>query len=79
MEKILRDKYESPYFYNHEKAPAARHFSSVQPHRSSTVIPSSRHDIKDTKSKSTKSNTNIKNTERDFTFSPIIKCYNCQG
>ena len=80
MKEVLTDKYEPPHFYNHQKAPAARLFPSIQPHRSSTVIPSSRHDIKDTTDKIAESNVKGKNTERDFsTLIPIIKCYNSQG
>jgi len=33
----------------------------------------------DTKNKSVESNAKGKNTERDFTLSPIVHCYNCQG
>jgi len=79
MEEVLIDKCEPSYFYNHQKAPAVRPFPSAQPHKPSTVIPSSRHDIKDTKNKGVESNTKSKNTERDLsTLNFIIKCYNCQ-
>ena len=50
-----------PYFYE------SRHSPSVQPHKSKTIIPPPKHDIKDHQNKGTKK-----------TFFPV-KCDNCQG
>ena len=70
MEEVLIDIYELSYFYNHQKAPAARPSPSVQPHMSSTVIPPSVYDIKDTKDKNIKSN--IKDKALKETFPNLV-------